>query len=235
MTEKKRKPAFIVDLALSLTILAAGFTGGIVAEAKAGLYSRMTGEQSAQAGGCGQQAAPDPEAAWEELPEITIKDASPAFVYGQDNAPLHVQIFLDYECPFSQLYVRTVLPELLKREDVRLEFHDFPLPNHPNAYQAAQAGRCAAQQGGYIEFLLALAGYQTPDSKAITEATQAAGLNVEELLQCIPTEESSGKIDFNAGQQAGVDGTPTTVINGRGISGAFEWTVFERLLNEAQP
>lgn len=222
-----------LDILLGLAILVAGLTGGVIAEAKTGLYNRITGKQSAQAANCGQQADPGLDAIWKELPEIALVNAFPAFVYGSDEAPLRVQIFLDYECSFSQQYVRTVLPELLKREDVRLEFHDFPLPFHPNAEQAAQAGRCAAEQGRYIEFLTALAGYETPDGKAVVLTADAAGLDVEKLLQCLPTQESNVKLDFMAAQDAGVSGTPTTIINGRAIVGTLPWKTFERLLEEA--
>jgi len=224
-----------LDILLGLAILTAGLTGGVIAEAKTGLYNRITGKQSAQAANCGQQTDPGLDAIWKELPELTIQgeDAFPAFVYGSDEAPLRVQIFLDYECSFSQQYVRTVLPELLKRNDVRLEFHDFPLPFHPNAEQAAQAGRCAAEQGRYIEFVTALAGYETPDGKAVVLAADAAGLDVEKLLQCLPTQESNVKLDFMAAQDAGILGTPTTIINGRAIIGALPWETFERLLEEA--
>ncbi len=224
-----------LDILLGLAILVAGLTGGVIAEAKTGLYNRITGKQSAQAANCGQQADPGLDAIWKELPEIALVDALPVFVHGAEDASLRVQIFLDYECSFSQQYVRTVLSELLKREDVRLEFHDFPLPFHPNAERAAQAGRCAVRQGRYIEFVTALAGYETPDGKAVVLAAEAAGLDVEKLLQCLPTQESNVILDFMAGQGAGVDGTPTTIINGRAIVGALPWETFERLIDEAAP
>ncbi len=224
-----------LDILLGLAILASGIVGGVLAEAKIGVYNRLNGTQAAQAT-CADSALPvaGPDTPWGELPQVAIPgDVSPAFVYVTQDAPLRVQVFLDADCPFSQQWVKTVLPELLKRNDVRLEFHDFPLPFHPNAEQAAQAGRCAAEQGRYIEFLTALAGYETPDGKAVTLAADAAGLDVEKMLQCLPTQESNVKLDFMAAQDAGVSGTPTTIINGRAIVGALPWKTFERLLEEA--
>jgi len=236
-----RRMSMVLDVFISLAILLTGFTSGILAEAKIGLYNQITGKRSAQVV-CGQAGSvflgsTFLDARWKELPEITPVDTRPAFVYwGSEGAAsrIRIQVFLDYECPFSQQYVRTVLPELLKRDDVQVEFYDFPLPFHPDAEEAAQAGRCAAYQGHYTEFLTALADYGTTNEKAITLAAGAAGLDVEKLLQCLPTQESNVKMNLRAAQEANIGGTPTTLINGRAVVGALPWETFERLIKEAE-
>jgi len=231
-----------LDILLSLAILLTGFAGGVVAESKIGVYNRLNEKNIAQVttnappsacAGTGSFALDVP---WDELPTISLANdhsLSPAFIYGPDG-PLRVQVFLDYECLFSQEWVKTVLPKLLERDDVRLEFYDFPLPFHPDAEEAAQAGRCAAYQGHYTEFLTALADYGTTNEKAITLAAGAAGLDVEKLLQCLPTQESNVKMNLRAAQEANIGGTPTTLINGRAVVGALPWETFERLIKEAE-
>ncbi len=245
-----------LDILLGPAILASTIFGRGFAEAILDVYSRITGKQSAQVANCGQlaqagqQADPVQDAPWKELPEKTLVDALPVFVRGAAKSPLRVQIVLDYDCPFSQMYVHNVLPGLSARDDTRLEIYDYFLPFHPNAEQAARAVRYAAKQGHYVEFVIALAdyhptggfpptgGYETPDDKAIMQAAKAAGLDAVKLLQYLPTQENNVELDLMVGQEAGlpgISGTPTTIINGRAIVGAFEWTVIERLLEEAQP
>jgi len=224
-----------LDILLSLAILATGLCGGVLVEARWGIYNKL-GLQSAPPAQCSgsRSLAAGADTPWEELAEYFMPgDGLPAFVEGPPQAPLQVQVYLDVECPFSQQWIQMVLPKLLERKDIWLEIHDFPLPFHSHAVRAAQAGRCAARQASYLDFLAELASFEVPNDQAIAQAASAAGLKVESLVQCLPSEESNVRLDFLAGQAKGVRATPTTVINGRGIAGLYPWETYERLLAEA--
>ena len=72
---------------------------------------------------------------------------------GSKNAPLTMVEFTDYQCPFCQRFHTTVFNDLKKNyvDTGKLRFYsrDLPLDFHSNALRAAQAARCAADQGQF--------------------------------------------------------------------------------------
>src|SRR5271157_1537054 len=73
---------------------------------------------------------------------------------GSKDAPLTMVEFTDYQCPFCQRFHTTVFADLKKNYidtgKVRFYSRDLPLDTmHPNAIRAAQAARCASEQGQY--------------------------------------------------------------------------------------
>lgn len=65
--------------------------------------------------------------------------------------------FSDYECPYCQSFANDVLVEAKEKfvdsGKARYIYRDFPLENiHPNARSAANAARCAGDQGKYFEY-----------------------------------------------------------------------------------
>ncbi len=67
---------------------------------------------------------------------------------GPSGAKVTIVEFSDFQCPYCARG-RQVMDEVVKAygNDVRLVFRDFPLSFHPNAAKAAEAGRCADEQG----------------------------------------------------------------------------------------
>jgi protein-disulfide isomerase len=133
---------------------------------------------------------------------------------GEATAKLVMVEFSDYECPFCSRYVRDTLPQLEKEyiETGKLKsvFLDFPLEAiHKNAFKAAEAARCAGEQGKYWEMHDQLFANQKTLS-AWTDHAQAVDLDVARFESCL----SSGKFapdirkDLTTGQGAGITGTP---------------------------
>lgn len=74
-------------------------------------------------------------------------------VKGDENAPVTIVEFSDYECPyckrhFDQTYGQ-LISEYVDTGKAKMVFKDFPLSFHSNAIPAAQAARCAGEQGDY--------------------------------------------------------------------------------------
>ena len=63
--------------------------------------------------------------------------------------------FTDYQCPYCQRFHVASFPELkrayIDTGKVRFFSKDLPLDMHANAMRAAQAGRCAGEQGKFWE------------------------------------------------------------------------------------
>jgi len=229
------KNKWIMDLVLSLAILVVGFGGGRIYESRTVQAGEVALDVS-KCGDIGDIADVGINTPWSELPEVTIPDeVVPAWSYGAEDAALVVDVYLDYQCPYSQEYLRTVFPKLVQMTEVgelQLVIHDYPLPFHENAMPAAQATRCAAGLGQYQEYVMAL--IEDPDVGDIEGAAREIGLEKDTLIACMQEQAEMVVADFTAGEGAGITATPTTAINGRAIAGALPWDVFERLFEEAK-
>ncbi|MBV9609399.1 MAG: thioredoxin domain-containing protein, partial [Acidobacteria bacterium] len=82
------------------------------------------------------------------MPPSADVNLDDAYVNGSKTAPVVLIEFADYECP----YCAKVYPQIQKLKEefgdkVAIAFRDFPLSIHKNAEKAAEASRCAGQQG----------------------------------------------------------------------------------------
>src|SRR6266404_2316476 len=77
-----------------------------------------------------------------------------ARVKGNPNAPVTIVEFADFQCPFCQKADATLKALLAKYDGrVKLAFLDFPLTEiHGQAGRAAEAARCAGEQGKFWEY-----------------------------------------------------------------------------------
>ncbi len=109
---------------------------------------------------------------------------------GQSDARVAIVEYSDFACPYCAEFVRELYPrieaEYIKSGKVKYFFRDLPERGHTNAWMAAQAARCAGEQGKFWEMhdLLfatqaALAGLDLPT------LAQGLGLDTEELRACI--------------------------------------------------
>ncbi len=78
----------------------------------------------------------------------------PARLRGDPKAPVVIVEFSDFQCPYCQAVAPTLKKLLLKYEGrVSLAYLDLPLRDiHPQAQSAAEASRCAGEQGKFWEY-----------------------------------------------------------------------------------
>jgi protein-disulfide isomerase len=170
-----------------------------------------------------------------EAPRVVVADAGrPA--RGPERAPVQIIEFSDFECPFCLRAYPTVVEILSTYGDsVRLVYRHFPLPNHPNARPAAEASSCAADQGKFWEFHDRL--FSGPGRLSAADLRRHAaelGLDTAAFTSCIASGKHRATVeaDLEAGETAGVSGTPAFFINGRPVSGAQPFEVFKRIIDE---
>lgn len=123
---------------------------------------------------------------------------------------------------------------------------DFPLETiHANAFKAAEAARCAHEQGKFWEMhdrLFANQQALAPDK--LSQHAQAIGLDVSKFQLCLDNGKYAAEIRKNLteGQQAGVTGTPgfflgmtdpnsQTVKALRALSGAQPYARFKEAID----
>src|SRR5512146_43017 len=89
-------------------------------------------------------------------PVGVVLDVTGAPFKGDKNAKYTVVEFSEFQCPFCRRHVRDTVPQLDKEYvqpgKVKYVFLDYPLESiHKNAFKAAVAGNCAAEQGKFWE------------------------------------------------------------------------------------
>jgi protein-disulfide isomerase len=118
---------------------------------------------------------------------------------------------------------------------VRLGFRDFPLRQiHPQAQPAAEAGRCAAEQGKFWEYHdLLYANQAKLDPNGLKEQARTAALDVERFDACLAGGKFRPQIesDLQSGTGAGITGTPGFFINGVPLTGAQPLSEFEKIID----
>jgi len=167
--------------------------------------------------------------------------AEGSYFKGDENAPVTLFEFSDYQCPFCGRHFSQTLPQIeelyIKTGKVKLVFKDFPLDSiHPEATPAALAARCAGDQGKFWEMHDILYTNQaTLSSSAYKQWAVQLDLDTEEFNTCLDTRKHLSAIRSNLaeGQQAGIQGTPGFVINGQLISGAQPFPVFQQAIESA--
>jgi protein-disulfide isomerase len=120
-------------------------------------------------------------------------------------------------------------------DKVRLVYKDFPIPNHPNAQKAAEAARCAGDQGKYWEMHDAI--FADIAATAVPQLKQTAGklgLDQARFDTCLDsgTHRAVVQADYTAGEKLGVNSTPTLYINGRPLIGAQPYEVIKQVIDE---
>lgn len=160
---------------------------------------------------------------------------------GDENSTVTIVEFSDFQCPFCGKFYTDSLALIEKNYidtgKVKLVYKDFPLSNiHPQAQKAAEAARCVGSQlgdKGYFEMHNKL--FENQESLSIENYKKwARGLKVNgaKFDKCLDDGEfaSAVKADFDYGTQLGVTGTPAFFINGKIISGAQPYSVFEQII-----
>jgi protein-disulfide isomerase len=98
--------------------------------------------------------------------KINIDEARTA---GDKNAPVTMYEFSDFECPFCGSFYRDTYKQLtenyVKKGKLRIVFVDHPLSFHPQAQKAAEAARCAQEQGKFWEMHDGLFDLQLSNAK----------------------------------------------------------------------
>ena len=170
--------------------------------------------------------APKTQVAWD-----------PKRLRGNPNAPITIVEFSDFQCPYCGR-VQPALNELRTKyaDKVKIAYLDFPLLSiHPRAAPAAEASRCAGDQGKFWEYHdLLWASQSKLDDAALSERARTLNLDQKEFDACLSSGKYKAKVeeDLQEGMKAGVSGTPGFFVNGVFLNGALPASAFEQVIND---
>ena len=156
---------------------------------------------------------------------------------GPEYARVTIVKFEDYQCPFCK-QVQPIFQELLSRYNgkIRLVHKDLPLDSiHPQSRQAAEAARCADEQGKFWSYHDVLyANSSNASQENLKSYAKEVGLDVNAFERCLGSGKFRAVVqrDLMDGAQLGVTGTPTFFINGREISGNQPLEIFGAIIDE---
>jgi len=161
--------------------------------------------------------------------------ANASRVRGNPDAPVTIVEFADFQCPYCQS-VQPILRQLMDKYNgkVRLGFRDFPLKSiHPQAQLAAEASRCAEEQGKFWEYHdLLLANQSALNPEAYRQHARSAGLDGQRFEACLASGKLNALIesDVQSGVALGILGTPAFYIDGVLMRGWQPVSAFEKII-----
>jgi protein-disulfide isomerase len=127
--------------------------------------------------------------------------------------------------------------EYVEDGTLRLEWRDFPYLGEESV-NAAIAARAAQEQGKFWEYHDLLFANQARgfSHETLVELAGEAGLDVDRFERDLESGRYEQVVarDFQEGQEQGVSGTPTFVVNGKAIVGFQSLEVFEQVIEEAR-
>ena len=155
--------------------------------------------------------------------------------------------FSDFQCPFCARFTAETLPGLLENQiaagDVLLVYYDFPLESiHPQALAAANAARCAGDQGVEAYWTMHDLLYErmgewgrgNPD--ALFAIAAELGLDTAQFTACQEalTHEDAIRADMEYALSKGVRSTPSFLLNGQALVGAQPLEAFNQAIAMVQ-
>ena len=142
-------------------------------------------------------------------------------IRGNVNAPVTIVEFSDFQCGFCKRGNDTLMALMRKYgEKVRIAFRDFPLDFHERAAPAAEASRCAAEQGKFWQYHDVLFSKQVLTDAALAEHAKSAGLEMGQFEQCFKSGKHRAAVAEDAGRggEAG-DSGDAGILRERRFSG----------------
>jgi protein-disulfide isomerase len=145
---------------------------------------------------------------------------------GDENAPVTIVEFGDYQCPGCGSFALSVKPQidgtLVESGQAKFVFYDFPIISiHANAFLAARAARCADDQGKYWEYHETLFRNQarwssaSMPSSAFEQYASDVGVDGGAFKACLNSDKYADVVTANMrlGERMGVSGTPSIFLN----------------------
>lgn len=193
---------------------------------------------------CTEATPPAAEAAVPALAQGQAPDLLDQRTKGSATAPVRVVEMSDFQCPWCRRFT-VETSGILEREyiatgKVRWIFINFPIIQlHPNAGAAAELAMCAAAQGKFwpMHDILyrqqeAWAPLHAPEQYMLT-LVDSLRIPRDSILPCLRDARMRALVqrDLTTAQRIGARSTPSFLIEGALLSGAYPVDVFRHVLD----
>ena len=151
----------------------------------------------------------------------------PGHQQGPDDALVTIVVWGDFQCPFCA----KMAPILQRVRDtygaqVRIVYRHLPMAFHKKAALAAEAAVAAAEQGKFWAFHDAVwAGFGHLERADLEQFAMIAGLDMAKFRAALDDRRHHDAVIMEgaAALALGVDGTPTSFVNGKPIIGSRDY------------
>ncbi len=167
---------------------------------------------------------------------------------GDPAAPVVMEDFSSYQCPFCGKYFRESYPQVManyvETGQVLYVFRDFPLASQRQSPLAAEAANCAGQTGGgsaywamHHQLFVRQAEWSGKGNADVLFKGYAEELELDAAAfgDCLDSGATRAQVEADAaeGGARGVRGTPTFFINGQPLVGAQPYAVIAQVIDAA--
>lgn len=163
---------------------------------------------------------------------------------GKADAPVTVIEMSDFQCPYCRQFATETFPaldqEYVQTGKVRWIFVNFPLTEiHPNAVAAAELAMCSAKLGKFWPMHDLIYAHQRswaplrePGQFLLTLA-DSLQIPRDSVLPCVQNGEFRPLVqkDANTAARIGARSTPSFLVEGALLSGAYPVGVFRHVLD----
>lgn len=185
-------------------------------------------------------------------PAVVTKDALMAIqerdvILGDPKAKVTIIEYGDYQCPFCVRFFEQTEPQIIeqyvKTGKAKLIFRDLAFLG-PESVEAAEAGECAKDQRKFWPFHDALYTAEGKDGQEhngnlnrelFVKIAGEVGMNTAQFGECYDANKYAQVVQgvVKAAQGAGVNATPTSLVNGQMIQGAQPIDAFKTAIDAA--
>ena len=239
MSEEKKTTVNVTTLVIVVLLVLAAFILGMNWEE---ILGRQEKAQTPETQPVAQDNQTPPEPAVLGETQVAEIEEGGAAVKGNENAPVTIVEFSEYQCPFCKRYVDESYQKIFEEygDQIRYIFRDYPLEFHQHAQKTAEAARCAGDQNQYWSMHDLLfsqrdewANEAKIDSLLADYASQLS-LDKAEFNSCLTSGKHTQAVkdDLDLGKKIGVSGTPSFFINGQKLVGAHPFENFKKIIDE---
>ena len=158
---------------------------------------------------------------------------------GDPKAPIKIDAYEDFQCPACRKYTQDTEPLIIKNliatGKVYYVFHNYPFIDGAGAGssgesdQAANAAMCASEQSKFWEMHATIfanwngEGQGAYADNRLVAFAEKTGLDMTAFNSCFKANKYKADIqaDFDGGNKAGVQGTPSIFVNGTFVTPGY--------------
>ncbi len=181
-------------------------------------------------------------------PELNPRPMSQANAMGDPNAPVVIEEFSDFGCGHCGTFALEAGEEIVAQYVATGKVYFIyssagSILGHPNTPIAAEAAYCAGDQNKFWEYhdivfanqTALFANLNAKIDKTLSAFAEALGMDVADFETCMDRGKYSDQVqqDGVEARQAGINSTPSFVINGKLVVGNLPFEQFQTEIEAA--